>query len=351
MAGIDVTVDVADATGLDHAEIAATVFLPQSSTLGERPVVCFGFPGGGYNRSYFSMDLPGWENGGEAAWHTARGWIFVAIDHLQVGESTTYEPDLLTFEQITLANKSAVELVLAQLADGSVAGGFPAVANPFTVGIGQSMGGCFTVLLQGQHDLFDCVGILGYSAIQTVVPSAPGVPNVAMPYMSRIGYPNSPMILNMATLAAAASSISGSDDVAAAVQDEQHVWTWAFHHDDEPQDIVSEDMAAMTGGPVPSWRSATTPACAILMVAPGAVATEAASITSPVFIAVGERDVVPDPCMEPKAYKSSSDITVYVCPRMAHMHNFAPTRVQFWNRLHGWVETIAATYRQSTPYH
>lgn len=344
MAGIDVAVDVADATGLDLGEIVATVFLPDPSTMATRPVVCFGFPGGGYNRSYFSMDLPGWENGGEAAWHTARGWIFVAIDHLQVGESTTYDPDLLTFEQITLANKAAVELVLAQLADGSIAAAFPVVTNPFTVGVGQSMGGCFTVLLQGQHDLFDCVGILGYSAIHTVVPSKPGVPNVAMPFMSRIGYPNAPMIFNMATLAAAASPISNSDDVAAAVLDDEHVWTWAFHHDDESSEIVAEDMAAMTGGSVPSWRSATTPACAILMVAPGAVATEAASITSPVLVAVGERDVVPDAWMEPKAYKSSNDITVYVCPRMAHMHNFAPTRVQFWTRLHGWAETIASTY-------
>jgi alpha-beta hydrolase superfamily lysophospholipase len=342
MGGTHLTVNVAEAAGLDLGEVAATVFLPDPVTMADQPVVCFGFPGGGYNRSYFSMDLPGWDTEGQAAWHCERGWIFVAIDHLQVGDSTTYDPDLLTFEQITLANKAVVESVLAQLADGLIAAGFPAVTNPFTVGIGQSMGGCFTVLLQGQHDLFDCVGILGYSAIQTVVPSKPGVPNVAMPFMSRIGYPNAPMIFNMATLAGAATAIGDADDLAAATVDEEHVWTWAFHHDDEPADLVAADMAAMTGGPVPSWRSATVPACAILMVAPGAVATEAASITSPVLVAVGERDVVPDPWMEPKAYKSSNDITVYVCPRMAHMHNFAPTRVQFWTRLHGWVETIAS---------
>jgi pimeloyl-ACP methyl ester carboxylesterase len=341
--GIDLTIEVAELADLDEGRIAVTVFLPVPATLAERPIVCFGFPGGGYNRAYFSMDLPGWEPGGEAAWHTARGWIFVAVDHLQVGDSTTYDPDLLTFEQITLANKTAVEAVLRRLAEASVSDSFPAVADPFTVGIGQSMGGCFTLVLQGQHDLFDCVGILGYSAIHTVVPSKPGVPDVAMPYMSRIGYPNTPMIFNMATLAAAASAISNADDAAAAVQDAEHVWTWAFHHDDEPRQIVDEDMAAMSGGPIPAWRSATTPACAILMVAPGAVATEAASITSPVLVAVGERDVVPDPWMEPKAYRSSKDVTVYVCPRMAHMHNFAPTRIRFWSRLHGWAENIAAT--------
>jgi pimeloyl-ACP methyl ester carboxylesterase len=78
------------------------------------------------------------------------------------------------------------------------------------------------------------------------------------------------------------------------------------------------------------------------MVAPGTVALEAASITVPVLSASGERDVVPDPWMEPKAFKSSADITVYVCPRMSHMHNFASTRERFWQRIHHWGGGVAA---------
>ena len=61
----------------------------------------------------------------------------------------------------------------------------------------------------------------------------------------------------------------------------------------------------------------------------------------PVLVAVGERDVVPDPRAEPQAYTNSADITVFVCPRMSHMHNFASTREQFWSRLHGWGEGVA----------
>ena len=78
------------------------------------------------------------------------------------------------------------------------------------------------------------------------------------------------------------------------------------------------------------------------MVAPGAVALEAAAIRVPVFIGVGERDVVPDPWAEPKAFKSAADIQLYVCPRMAHMHNFARTRAQFWARIHNWGKGVAA---------
>ena len=81
------------------------------------------------------------------------------------------------------------------------------------------------------------------------------------------------------------------------------------------------------------------------MVAPGAVAQEAAAITVPVLIASGERDVTPDPHAEPKAYRSSADISVYVCPRMAHMHNFAHTRALFWERIHTWGAGVAAMRR------
>jgi hypothetical protein len=78
------------------------------------------------------------------------------------------------------------------------------------------------------------------------------------------------------------------------------------------------------------------------MLAPGAVATEAAAITVPVLVAVGERDVVPNPWMEPFAFKSSTDISVFVVPRMAHMHNFAHTRHLLWDKIHSWGTGVAS---------
>jgi hypothetical protein len=71
------------------------------------------------------------------------------------------------------------------------------------------------------------------------------------------------------------------------------------------------------------------------------VATEAAAITVPILLAMGERDVVPDPWLEPTAYRSAKDISLFVCPRMAHMHNFAGTREAFWQRIHAWGEMVA----------
>jgi hypothetical protein len=107
--------------------------------------------------------------------------------------------------------------------------------------------------------------------------------------------------------------------------------------------MVAADMGAGMdpNTPLPPWRSATTPSCGIYMVAPGTVATEAAAITVPVLAAMGERDVVPNPWMEPFAFKSSTDITLFVCPRMGHMHNFASTRFDFWQRIHSWGTGVA----------
>jgi hypothetical protein len=33
---------------------------------------------------------------------------------------------------------------------------------------------------------------------------------------------------------------------------------------------------------------------------------------------------------------------LYVCPRMAHMHNFAGTREEFWARIETWAGWVRA---------
>jgi pimeloyl-ACP methyl ester carboxylesterase len=311
---IDLTVDVTDAAGLgEPLTTAVTVTLPdeRADSADAPPIVCFGFPGGGYSRQYFTFDMPGASGGGQAGWHAARGWVFVSCDHLFVGESSApSEPDKLSFEVVAAANAATVADVLARLADGSVHDGFPALRNPIAIGIGQSMGGCFTIVQQARHTTYAGVGILGFSGLHTALAFPPGTEPPANPFEIR------------------------ADGLPAA--------TWVFHYDDEPPDLVAQDMI---GYPlrdrVPVWGSATVPPCATQMLDKGCVTDEAAAITVPVFVGVGERDVCPDPHAEPTAYSGSRDITVFVCPRMSHMHNFASTREQFWARLHAWGETVA----------
>jgi pimeloyl-ACP methyl ester carboxylesterase len=250
--------------------------------------------------------------------------------------------NVLDYDNVARANKATVEAVLTRLADGSLLDGFPPLSGATTLGIGQSMGGCLTIVLQGQHHVFDGVAALGYSAIHTVVPSRPGTPATAWPWMLRGSSLDEPTVVNAAAIAAA-GPVTSEDAISGAASQGEHPFAWTFHYDDVPADVVQADLFAgsVEGVALPVWRSATVPPCAIYMVAPGTVATEAAAIDVPVLVAVGERDVVPDPWMEPKAYKSASDVTVFVCPRMGHMHNFAGTREAFWRRLHLWGSTVA----------
>jgi pimeloyl-ACP methyl ester carboxylesterase len=339
---IELVIDVTEAVGIgEPAHTAVTVHLP-AGPLADPPVVCFAFPGGGYSRRYYALDARGYEPGGQARYHTDRGWIFVACDHLGFGDSTIPAVDVLDYDNVAIGNLVTVEAVLDQLRAGELIEEARDV-QPVLLGLGQSMGGCFTIVLQGRHAPFDGIGVLGYSAIHTVVPSRPGTPPAVWPWIARGDDLAAPKPYNSAALAAAASVLADEDSLRAAADTAEHPFAWSFHYDDVDPDVVAEDLFAGTDPdrPLPSWRSATTPGCGIYMVAPGTVALEAASITVPVLSATGERDVVPDPWMEPKAFKSCADITVYVCPRMGHMHNFATTRQQLWQRTHSWGTGVA----------
>jgi hypothetical protein len=61
-----------------------------------------------------------------------------------------------------------------------------------------------------------------------------------------------------------------------------------------------------------------------------------------VLVALGERDGVVDPKGEPRAYLSANSVDLFVCPRMAHMHNFAGTRELFWERIDSWARWVTS---------
>jgi pimeloyl-ACP methyl ester carboxylesterase len=341
---IELVVDVTDATGLGvELHTAATVFLPDD-TLCDPPVVAFMFPGGGYCRRYFDFDMPGSSGGGQAGFHTARGWIVVACDHLGFGESSILDDGVLNYDNTALGNLATVNEVMRRIESGTLAPGLAAVTGAVKLGFGQSMGGCYTIVLQAHHAPFDGIAALGYSGIHTIVPSRPGTPPAVWPWFPRNADLTTTLPLNHLALAAAVGpELEDAESIEQAAAQGEHPFAWAFHYDDEPADIVHQDLYAGLDPDVevPRWKSLTTPTCGTYMVAPGTVALEAASITVPVLSATGERDVVPDPWMEPKAFKSSKDVTVYVCPHMAHMHNFASTRYDFWRRLHSWGTAVA----------
>jgi hypothetical protein len=342
---IELTIDVTDAAGLEEpAHVALTVHLPDAAQLAAEPVVCFAKPGGGYSRGYYTVDLPGPARGAQAAWHAERGWIFVSIDHLGVGESSQHAADRLDYTTVGAGNHAAEAEVLRRLADGTLADGFPRIANPLRLGIGQSMGGCMTIIQQGRYHGYDGIGVLGYSAVHTHPPTKPGTAPIVVPWLPRDTLLKQPLtILNRQPLAEAMAAPRPATGGAAMA--------WGFHYDDVDPAIVEHDLAHFSRGihdPAnqsgylpPPWSSFTTPgAVAQSCLTPGAVAPEAAAVRAPVLVAMGERDVISDPRGELRAYLSARSVDVFICPRMGHMHNFAGTRELFWRRIETWSEWV-----------
>ncbi|TQM11288.1 hypothetical protein [Pseudonocardia kunmingensis] len=343
---LDLRLDVTDATGLgEEASIAATVTLPSRESLptDRAPIVCFAKPGGGYSRGYYTVDLPGPGSGAQADWHAERGWIFVSVDHLGVGDSSTkHAPETLDYTRLSAAAAGAEQQILDSLAAGTLAEGFPAVPDPVKIGIGQSMGGCMTIVQQGRYESYDGIGVLGYSAVHTTPPVRPGDTEIVPPWVPRDVFPitwadNDALrpegIVNKGMLARAGLS---SDHAAAGA-----AMRWGFHWDDVPTDVDDTTDFPLRGGNPPPWASTTVPAVvATWCIVPGAVAPEAAAVTVPVLSAFGQRDVGSDPRGELRAYKSANSVDFYLCPRMAHMHNFAGTRELLWQRLDTWAEWV-----------
>jgi alpha-beta hydrolase superfamily lysophospholipase len=296
----------------DGLTTAVTVIAsPAQTDATERPIAVFAFPGGGYGRRYFDLQLDGFGAHGysQAEHHAARGLVVVACDHLGCGESDAAPG--LTLEQIVAANDATVAEMRRRLALGKALPGLAPIRDPLAIGIGQSMGGCFTIAAQGRQRCFDAVAILGFSARHTVIPMPPGVAPGAF------------------TL-----------DVV------RHAWHW----EDVPAAIVDLDIS---GYPIPTadtalppWRSPTVPEIAVDLMQPGYASADAAAIDVPVFVAAAERDVVPDLHAEASAYRAARDVTICRQPGAAHMHNFAGTRALLWDRLASWYDTCARAVRR-----
>lgn len=317
---VRIDIDTAEAKG-EKLFAMVTIISPDAEGLGDQPVVWFAWPGGGYNRHYYDLQLPGRSGFSEAEFHAAKGSIFVACDHIGVGDSSIPE-GAFNHSDIARTSAAVARTVIAGLRDGSLISELPAIDNLFPVAMGQSYGGLLLTHLQAEHAIFKGVAMLGWSGICTMVKDVSGQGNVAPP-----------------------AELEGTEALRDGLN---HPYRRSFHFDDVPEDIVAEDLLgypARVGVPVPVWGTPHMPGGPNFApergpLGPNVVTEEAAAIDVPVFIANGEIDTSPDPLTEPTAYPRSLDITTMVLPRASHMHNFAGTREILWNRLENWAVGI-----------
>lgn len=327
---LDIRIDVSQATGLANSQIAASVFLPDPARIGDVPIILFAAPGGGYSRGYFDMHFAGREGYSEAQYHTERGFIYVTLDHLGVGGSTTEHLAVQRIEHMAAANDAAVREIVARLEAGTLKPDFPAISQPFVAGSGQSLGGGLTMIMQGRHRSYAAIVLLGISATHTVLPQ----PTPELARLTRSTY-----VFTRAT--------PNAELMERRAQKANPDYQYAYHYEDQPADVVAADMSG--GNPrrvtTPPFGSPTVPPCVMACNSPHFFAAEASQIDVPVLMAMGERDVCPEPLREPAAFDAASDVSIFIVPGMAHMHNFANTRARLWQRTHAWVRMVAEAAR------
>jgi pimeloyl-ACP methyl ester carboxylesterase len=288
-----------------------------------RPVVCFALPGGAFTRHYYSAALPGAGLTSQGDWHAARGWIFVSVDPLGVGDSSSHDMMRLGYAALASAADAAERVVLDRLRDGSLIDGMPALASaPLVLGLGQSMGASVTIFQQAHHRSFDGLAVLGFAALDMHIPVRPGEDPFTRPWIPRDALAT---VLNAEAVAAAGE------------QDHLAKSMWFFFYDDVD---VSEVFPAWAADPARPWISATVPGVILCAQTPGVVFTEAACVDVPVLLGFGERDVCLDKKGEPRAYQSTPSIDFVEIPRMGHMHNFASTRELLWQRIDHWSHWV-----------
>jgi len=316
----ELTIDVS--TALPFAEevntISADVHVPDG-----RPravIVCWS--GGSYDRSYWDAQIDG-HPGYSAAEHlVARGLLVVNADHLGVGRSSRpADVDCVNLETMAAANDALAREVRRRLAAGELDERVQALDDVPFVGAGHSLGGLICVVTQAIHRTYDAIANLGYTHGSKDVLEATDMGGFADPAAPR-----------RAAEEQAKAFFAGTWDAGYGVppREPNHGWLYA---PGVPADVIAADDRTVAAWPRQPYVEALTA---------GHTLPYASTVTAPVLIVFGDRDIPARPRDDAGFYTEAADITLVTVPDSAHCHNFASSRQRLWDRLAAWAEGVGS---------
>jgi pimeloyl-ACP methyl ester carboxylesterase len=291
--------------GEGELSIAAAVYAPSAPERAAGLMFCL--PGGGVTKRYFNLGDAG------AGWSfaeamTARGFIVVAFDHLGVGESSKPKDGFaLTSAIIAEANGKALELLRGQLAAGEVPGIGPQSALPL-IGVGHSMGAMLLVVQEATRRECAALVLLGFGSA-----GLPSVLNDAE--REALKLPDR----GLSQYQQLARARFGGDGYGAVPRAES-------------RSPVSLALAEAGGNLL------SAPALHSMM--PGNVKEALASLEPPIFLAIGDGDLVSDPHALPADYTSCRDITLMVLHKCGHHQFVAAAGPGMMRRIADWALSV-----------
>jgi pimeloyl-ACP methyl ester carboxylesterase len=293
---------------------------PTQRPVGVPPTLVYCLAGGGTTASVFDLQVPGFEDLSFARFLAARGVLVAAFDHPGIGRSAPV-PDLYVLGVGAVA--SAHAHVVATLKDLISAGAVDLPLESFgairAIGLGHSMGGMVLDVIQAREGSFDAVVVLGHGG--------GGLPEVLTP-------------AELALARTSGCAFDGQVEMLARARfaaDSTVPRRLPTHGAFFGEDVPSALIAAMG-----EHQAELLYHCALQTLIPGSIASDMAAIHVPVFLGLGERDLIADPHSVVASYRGSPDVTLFVLAGAGHCQFQAGNRRVLWDRIERWLAALAA---------
>jgi pimeloyl-ACP methyl ester carboxylesterase len=297
-------------TGEAPLSVAADIFLPPR--MRSPAVALFCLPGGAVAKGYFALEP---DDFSFAARMTEAGFIVVSLDHLGSGASSTPQDGFeLTPDVLTAANALAVDAIRTELLGGQVEGQTQPLSELRTIGVGHSMGAMLTAMQQARFHQHAALMLFGFSTRGL------------------------PVALTPEEAAFAANSAGARNNVVRLARTRSRAPNSASGHG---SDLFAGENADRRG--VEALRRTRTRllvTAGLFSMIPGSSAPECAQIDTPIFLAVGDRDIAGPPHQIPANFPASGDVTLVVLPATGHCHFLFASRQRLFARAQDWAEAV-----------
>jgi pimeloyl-ACP methyl ester carboxylesterase len=270
--------------------------------------------GGGLTTRYYDLHVDGLRGYSMARYLADRGVVVVALDHPGIGESDRVgDIYSLTPSVVALVHDAASRQVAADLRLGSLVSNLPPLPSLTWVGLGHSMGGMILDVVQGTHGSFDAVVGLGHGSA--------GLPEfLTNEERKLIGGPLEEIEPRLIDLARARFGRVDSDR--------------------EPPDFFDVDTPSGVRRAFATARTELLFTCGLASIVTGSTDREKAAITAPLFLALGDHDLITDLVGCVGRYPLVGDATLFRLTGSGHCHSIAPSRAVLWDRIARWVQTL-----------
>jgi len=298
-------------------KIAVQVFWGDVESKRLPNLVLFCQPGGAMNRHYFSLLAEEDYSHSFAHYMAASNKIVVTMDHLGVGESSVPTDGFgLTLEVLAAANHAAVVQTCALLFEGNISDTLPALAHIKPIGIGHSMGAMLTVVQQERHKSYKSLILLGFS-------------NQGLPDM--LTDEEKFYIDNAEKTRRNARKLAEQYFSEPYVGEKKRELPPGASKNNSISDIAKQAVAK-TKAPLLAVGG-------MMSLIPGSIRPEMESITVPIFLGLGDRDLIKNPHAVPAEFPECSELALLVLRDTGHNHFLCETRFLLFERIAYWIES------------